>query len=73
MTVQEIVTIWLKANGYDGLYDGNGCGCHVDDLAPCVTVYYDCVAGHKVPCKSETCEADGDCQFHIGPKRGSHE
>jgi hypothetical protein len=30
---------WLKARGYDGLYNGDfgteACGCAVDDFAPC--------------------------------------
>ena len=34
-TVEEIVRDWLIEHGFDGLFDGKGCGCHVDDLMPC--------------------------------------
>lgn len=36
MEVQDIVTIYLKENDFDGLYNRDqGCGCGLDDLAPC--------------------------------------
>lgn len=37
-TVLEIVKEWLVANKYDGLVNTNGCdgcGCTINDLAPC--------------------------------------
>ena len=47
MTVIEMITARLKAGGYDGLcYDG--CGCLVDDLAPCGNPGIFCEAGHRV-------------------------
>ncbi|MDD3493746.1 MAG: hypothetical protein PHZ19_09660 [Candidatus Thermoplasmatota archaeon] len=52
MTVADIVRQWLLSNGYDGLYCdwGEGCGCGVDDLAPCRDPYpCGCVAARKGP------------------------
>ena len=34
MTVHEIVLEYLEEHGFDGLCT-NGCGCSIDDLAPC--------------------------------------
>ena len=51
-TVEQIVKSWLEANGYDGLY-GDGCGCSVDNLAPCCEGVGDCHAGYHRQC--ETC------------------
>lgn len=34
ITAKEIIAEWLKANGYDGLYN-HECGCLIDDLIPC--------------------------------------
>lgn len=49
MNVQSIVTDWLLANGYDGLYNGDcKCGCDTEDLMPCdnpCALY--CKAGYK--------------------------
>lgn len=39
MTVLEIIREYLTANGYGGLYnddDEDGCGCRLDNLAPCL-------------------------------------
>ena len=67
MTVTEIVKKYLKENGYDGLYSED-CGCEVDDLAPCCEYGMECESGYRLPCDPKTCTADGDCDFHIGPK-----
>jgi hypothetical protein len=40
MTVKEIVTNYLKENGYDGLC-GNDCECLLDDLLLCDDAYED--------------------------------
>ena len=49
-TVKEIVAGYLKANGYDGLWNEWGeCGCTVDALIPCIgDSCDDCRAGYKV-------------------------
>ena len=63
-TVRDIVTEWLRTNGYDGLVEKDGeCGCRLEDLFPCGDVYAQwCVAGHEVKC---TCGAG--CGWHIKP------
>ena len=49
MTCKEIVSNWLKANGYDGLLNCSGeCGCLVDDLMNCEEPSEDCEAGHRI-------------------------
>jgi hypothetical protein len=68
MTVNEIVQEYLKSNGYDGLYNED-CGCKIDDLCPCgIEGVWDCKAGYVRKCDPGTCPADGDCEWHIGPK-----
>lgn len=67
-TVRAILVDWLKANGYEGLSNDSAfCGCEVADLMPCVEPSERCEAGHKIPCDPETCEADGDCPWHMVP------
>jgi hypothetical protein len=51
MTVLRIITDYLLLHGYDGLWDNNGaegCGCFLDDIAPCGAINPDCKPGHKV-------------------------
>lgn len=59
-TVKEILTEYLKANGFDGLYIDD-CGCTVDDIAPCGHIDNNCTPGYLRPC-------DCGCDNHIGPK-----
>ena len=60
-TVFEIVENYLKASGFDGLYNGYAdCACVVGDLSPCGEMSGDCQAGYKFPCNC------GDHDFHIG-------
>ena len=64
--VEEIVKLWLEANGYDGLFNENGeCGCTLDDLAPCGQITGDCRAGYKIMCMQCTvkdrCLVKQDC------------
>jgi hypothetical protein len=69
MDVSEIVQKYLKDNGYDGLYSLE-CGCKIDDLCPCGMngIIAGCKGGYLCKCDPETCHADGDCEWHIGPK-----
>jgi hypothetical protein len=47
-TVIEIVALHLRANGFTGLVSSSGgCGCEVDDLAPCGGIGGECSAGYK--------------------------
>lgn len=60
MNVKEIVREYLVKNGYDGLYDCNGCFCMNNDLL---------FGGDCSDCDG-TCEPGyitGDS--HIGPKK----
>lgn len=45
-TTLEILRQWLVANGYDGLWNNDPCGCGVDDLAPCGNVGHCCQAAY---------------------------
>ena len=35
INVKEIIKDYLRKNGYDGLCDGDECGCWLDDFWPC--------------------------------------
>ena len=55
MTMREVVQQYLRAQGYDGLYnDDVGCACLPDDLAPCESDCLDCKPGYRHA---------GDCEF----------
>lgn len=44
----EILRAWLEANGYDGLCDGDECGCWLYDLCPCEQPSFEnCRAAYK--------------------------
>lgn len=63
-TVKQIITEYLRANGYDGLWnDGGSCSCVTDDLAPCCEMAFCCTAGYLQRCDC----GDGCEDFHIGP------
>jgi hypothetical protein len=49
MNVLEIVTADLKAGGFDGLCC-DGCGCGLDDLAPCDGDAMKCTPAKKHQC-----------------------
>lgn len=73
MTIKEIVKAYLKANGFDGLYNaampGDGCGCTIDDLMPCdEQLSQDCTVGYKVEYPNdevEYCPCGEVCPWHI--------
>ena len=64
MNVKEILTNYLKENGFDGLFNVYAeCGCKTDDLAPCDCMNInDCESGYL---KSATV----DCEWNIGQRR----
>lgn len=51
-SVKEIVADYLKANGYDGIFNETAhCACDLDDLMPCWHNNADeCEPGYKVKC-----------------------
>jgi predicted amidophosphoribosyltransferase len=61
MDVKDIVTEYLTANGYDGLYNDDGeCGCCLADLAPCGELCAECKAAYANEC--QTCAKSEDCE-----------
>lgn len=66
--VEEIVSCWLKDNGYDGLYNPLPCGCELSDYVPCEIINGECVAAYKFNCglceKTEMC---GNRPFDVEP------
>ena len=61
MNVLEIITEYLRANGFDGLYNEDAeCACEASDLFPCCDIGPTCTAGYKFGC---TC---GGHDWHIG-------
>ena len=64
MNVKQIVSAYLKAHGYDGLYSDD-CGCQKDDLMPCDEGGQNCEPGYQGSCTPDCTEHD----FHIGPKK----
>jgi hypothetical protein len=82
MTVKEIVADYvadyLKQNGFDGLCDGDECGCGLEDLMPCGDkMVGDCEPAMRSDCKycseKEECEYksnwDADYCFHKPVKK----
>ena len=48
--VETMVAGYLRAGGYGGLYNQDGCGCSLDDLVPCGEINGECQAAWRVPC-----------------------
>lgn len=49
MTVLTILSACLRSGHWDGLYR-KGCGCTLDDLAPCDGIQQDCTPGIRRIC-----------------------
>lgn len=63
-TVSEIVSNYLKENGFDGLC-GDECGCPIEDLFLCSPYAgTNCVPGYKNPC-----DCGEGCEWHMNPTR----
>jgi len=63
MVVKDIVSKYLKDNGYEGLFnESEDCGCELSDLMPCDEPRPDCEPGFKMVCESNC----GDHYFHVG-------
>lgn len=65
-TVLEILGDWLIENGYEGLWNGDDCGCRLSDLAPCGEPSNHCMPGHLT--EGCTAECGQGCSFHINAK-----
>lgn len=62
--VERMVAEWLLKNGYEGLCDGDECGCGLDDLMPCGCAHADCGAAYRFECRrcawfDDCCKRDG--------------
>ena len=65
MNVIKMVAGSLKSNGFDGLYNEyENCACELDDLAPCIGIQSDCVAGYRYWCEDADCEFTADVGKH---------
>ncbi|HDY90020.1 MAG TPA: hypothetical protein ENH82_18105 [bacterium] len=65
MNIREIVTEWLKNNGYDGLVNDD-CGCNVSDLMLCDEPSINCEAGHQRYCNGCKIECEDREEYEIG-------
>lgn len=67
-TVSDIMTDYLKANGFDGLV-GDDCGCQLGDLFPCDCCSRNCLPARKFTWETmtegqrENCEPD--CEWYM--------
>lgn len=61
-TVRDILIVCLHNCGYGGLYNDDGCGCGLADLAPCGGDPMACRAGYR----RET--PGGEADYVIGPE-----
>lgn len=65
-TIKEMVSEWLKVNGYQGLYNKNsGCSCGIDYLMICIDcVSRNCSAAYEFRCYE--CVRFDDCEKRDG-------
>jgi len=56
--VQDIVKKFLKDNGYDGLHNGDECGCGDEDLMCCGDTFSSCTVAFR--CTDPKCDVDPD-------------
>jgi hypothetical protein len=64
-TVEGIIQDYLKANGFGGLFngnDGNGCGCGIENLAPCECDLIKCRPAWRRPATQEDVDAGIECE-----------
>ena len=64
-TVKEIITDYLKANKFDGLFIDGLCRCEIDDLEQCDGMYSaSCQPGYKYFCDENAHKDCGEeCEF----------
>lgn len=70
MTVREIVAVWLREHGYDGLCNID-CGCVLDDLVPCACLNEECQAAYKTTMMTpeERAEWGDKCEYLMVPEK----
>ena len=64
---KQIITDYLKSNGFDGLC-GDGCGCGLDNLCPCVENDGNpllCKPAYAVKGSCPTCENREECEAYV--------
>ena len=69
-TVTDIIRDYLKANGYDGLYQDGECACKFDSLFPWDCENHNCKPGYLLR-DDYSCDDEEPCDhvFHIGPDK----
>lgn len=61
MVVIDMLVVFMKENGYDGLFQENGvCACKLGDLIPCQCDFSNCRFGYL-----SECDCGEGCLFHI--------
>ncbi len=59
MNCIEIIIKHIADNNFDGLHNGNECGCELNNIAPCSESIMWCTPGYKViPPSDVDCEYD---------------
>lgn len=48
MNCVEIIRKYLKDNGFDGLYNDDGCCCGTENLVPCSEDFSYCLPGYLI-------------------------
>lgn len=64
--VHDVITEYMVENGYNALYN-DGCGCSIDDLAPCYQSCIVCDFGVMIDCEHcENIDTCGDSSIEMG-------
>jgi hypothetical protein len=68
MNIRKIISEWLVANGFDGLFNADyECACQLDDLFPCgCDGVQDCQPGYKGTCGDKPCADCDEGLFALG-------
>lgn len=74
MSVKDMVVECLDCHGFDGLYNEAGCGCMLEDLAPCDEMSQNCEAAYRFDCqrcaKRPACDlADEEQPWLMAPNK----
>jgi len=69
LDIEEIITAYLVANGFDGLA-GDECGCVIGDLFPCDCANPRCVPGYRHDCVTADCTfTEWGTHYHVTESR----